>query len=238
VPSVVATGVPQLGQNRAPSGSGSLHTSHRTTPSIGAGTDPSAAGSPLPNSEVMQPTTFATPEDFRAWLRQHHDSATELWVGYYKKATGKPSMTWQESVDEALCYGWIDGVRRRVDDERYAIRFTPRRPGSVWSAVNVARVTELTKQRRMRAAGRRAFDARREDSSGIYSYEQRDRAIFSPAFERRFRAEPKAWADFEARPRWYRQAVIRWVMSAKKEETRERRLEKLISESAAGRTVI
>ena len=186
----------------------------------------------------MQPTTFATPEDFRAWLRQHHDSATELWVGYYKKATGEPSMTWQQSVDEALCYGWIDGVRKRIDDRRYMIRFTPRRPGSVWSAVTVARVAELTKQRRMRAAGRRAFEARREDRSGIYSYEQRDRAVFSPEFEKRFRAKRKAWADFEARPRWYRQAVIRWVMSAKKEETRERRLEKLIADSAAGRSVI
>ena len=186
----------------------------------------------------MHPTTFATPEDFRAWLRQHHDSEAELWVGYHKKATGKPSMTWQESVDEALCYGWIDGIRKRIDDERYMIRFTPRRRGSVWSAVNIARVAELTKQRRMRAAGRKAFEARREDRSGIYSYEQRDRAVFSPEFEKRFRAKRKAWADFESRPPWYRQAVIRWVMSAKREETRERRLTKLIAESAAGRSVI
>ncbi|HEX5936497.1 MAG TPA: YdeI/OmpD-associated family protein [Actinomycetota bacterium] len=185
----------------------------------------------------MQPTTFATPADFRAWLKQHHDSATELWVGYHKKATGKPSMTWQESVDEALCYGWIDGRRKRIDDERYMIRFTPRRRGSVWSTVNVARVAELTKQRRMRAAGRRAFEARREDRSGIYSYENRHRATLDPAYERRFRAKKRAWADFEARPRWYRQAAIRWVMSAKKEETRERRLAQLMSDSAAARAI-
>lgn len=189
------------------------------------------------DSEVMQPTTFAAPQHFRAWLRQHHDSATELWVGYYRKATGKPSMTWQESVDEALCYGWIDGLRKRVDDERYMIRFTPRRPGSVWSAVNIARVAELTKQRRMRAAGRTAFEARREDRSGIYSYERRDEAVFDPASEKRFRAKKRAWAAFEAMPRHYRQAVIRWVMTAKREETRERRLAQLIEESAAGKRI-
>jgi uncharacterized protein YdeI (YjbR/CyaY-like superfamily) len=244
VSGVVATGVPQLGQKRAPSGSGWSQNSHRTAPSIGAGTDPDpgsdegvAAGT-VGDSEAMQPTTFATAEDFREWLKQHHDSAIELWVGYYKKATGKPSMTWQESVDEALCYGWIDGVRKRIDDERYTIRFSPRRPGSIWSTVNIERVGELTKQRRMRAAGRKAFEARREDRSGIYSYENRDRATFDPAFEARFRAKKRAWADFERRPHWYRQAVIRWVMSAKKEETRERRLAKLIAESAAGRSVI
>jgi uncharacterized protein YdeI (YjbR/CyaY-like superfamily) len=237
VSGVVDTGVPQLGQNRAPSGSGWSQNSHRTAPSIGARTDPGSAAGPVGDSGVMQPTTFATPADFRAWLKQHHDSATELWVGYYKKATGRPSMTWQESVDEALCYGWIDGRRKRIDDERYMIRFTPRRPGSVWSKVNVDRVAELTKQRRMRAAGRAAFEARREDRSGIYSYENRDQATLDPAYERRFRAEKRAWADFEGRPRWYRQAVIRWVMSDKKEETRERRLAQLMSDSAAGRPI-
>jgi uncharacterized protein YdeI (YjbR/CyaY-like superfamily) len=186
------------------------------------------------DSGAMQPTTFEKPEDFRAWLRQHHASQRELWVGYHKKATGKPSMTWAGSVDEALCYGWIDGVRKRVDDERYMIRFTPRRPGSVWSAVNIARVAELEKQGRMRAAGRKAFAARREDRSGIYSYERRDEAVFDDATERRFRAKKRAWSNFEAMPRSYRQAVIRWVMTAKREETRERRLAQLIEDSAAG----
>ena len=187
--------------------------------------------------DLMDPTTFETPQAFRAWLEQHHDSASEVWVGYFRKATGKPSMTWAESVDEALCFGWIDGVRRRIDDERYTIRFTPRRKGSVWSVVNVGRVAELRKQGRMRAAGLKAFAARREDRSGIYSYEQRASATFDPAFERRFRANEKAWAHFGARPASYRQAAIRWVMSAKKEETRERRLATLIEDSAAGRTV-
>jgi uncharacterized protein YdeI (YjbR/CyaY-like superfamily) len=185
----------------------------------------------------MEPTTFEKPEDFRAWLRQYHASQRELWVGYYKKATGKPSMTWAGSVDEALCYGWIDGVRKRVDDERYMIRFTPRRPGSVWSAVNIARVAELEKQGRMRAAGRRAFEARREDRSGIYSYEQREQAVFDAPTERRFRMKRRAWSNFEAMPRSYRQAVIRWVMTAKREETRERRLAQLIERSAANERI-
>ena len=189
------------------------------------------------DSILMEPTTFERPEDFRAWLEQHHDSQSELWVGYHKKGSGKPSMTWRESVDEALCFGWIDGVRKSIDTERYTIRFTPRRAGSVWSAVNIERVAALTEERRMRPAGRKAFDARREDRSGIYSYEQRDKAVFDPAYEKRFRAKKKAWADFQARPAWYRQAAIRWVMTAKKEETRERRLTTLIDDSAAGRTI-
>jgi uncharacterized protein YdeI (YjbR/CyaY-like superfamily) len=170
-------------------------------------------------------------------LEQYHDSESELWVGYYKKGSAKPSMTWRESVDEAICFGWIDGVRKSLDTERYTIRFTPRRARSVWSAVNIERVAALTEERRMRPAGRKAFDARREDRSGIYSYEQRDKAVFDPAFEKRFRAKKKAWADFEARPAWYRQAAIRWVMTAKKEETRERRLATLIEDSGAGRTI-
>jgi uncharacterized protein YdeI (YjbR/CyaY-like superfamily) len=185
----------------------------------------------------MEPTTFERPQDFRAWLEQHHDSEAELWVGYHKKGSGKPSMTWPESVDEALCFGWIDGIRKRVDAERYMIRFTPRRARSVWSAVNIARVAVLTEEGRMRPAGIRAFAARREDRSGIYSYEQRDRAKLDPAFEKRFRAKKRAWASFEAMPRSYRQAAIRWVMTAKKEETRERRLATLMEASAAGRTV-
>jgi uncharacterized protein YdeI (YjbR/CyaY-like superfamily) len=211
-------------------------------PSIGGDTDPAAAlaeahRGPMGDSISMEPTTFERPTDFRAWLEQHHDSEPELWVGYYKRASGKPSMTWPESVDEALCFGWIDGVRKSIDAERYMIRFTPRRARSVWSAVNIERVTALTREGRMRPAGRVAFEARREDRSGIYSYEQREEAVLDPAYEKRFRAKKKAWADFELRPAWYRQAVIRWVMTAKKEETRERRLATLIEDSAAGRTI-
>jgi uncharacterized protein YdeI (YjbR/CyaY-like superfamily) len=205
--------------------------------SIGGATDPTAAPALLGDSIVMEPTTFERPEDFRAWLEQHHDSEPELWVGYYKKGSRKASITWPESVDEALCFGWIDGIRKSIDAERYMIRFSPRRARCVWSAVNIARVAVLTEAGRMRPAGLEAFEARREDRSGIYSYEQRDRAKLEPEFEKRFRAKKRAWASFEAMPKSYRQAAIRWVMTAKKEETRARRLAALIEDSAAGRTV-
>jgi uncharacterized protein YdeI (YjbR/CyaY-like superfamily) len=203
--------------------------------SIGLGTDPDGAS--MGDSRGMQLTTFERPEDFRRWLERHHASERELWVGYYKKSSGRASMTWAESVDEALCFGWIDGLRKRVDDDRYMIRFTPRRAGSIWSAVNIGRVAVLTEEGRMRPAGRKAFEARREDRSGIYSYERRDEAVFSPAFEKRFRAKKRAWAWFEAQPKGYRQNTIRWVMTAKREETRERRLATLIEDSAEGRRI-
>ena len=148
----------------------------------------------------------------------------ELWVGYYKKASGKPSMTWPESVDEALCFGWIDGVRKSIDDERYMIRFTPRRAGSNWSAVNIGRVAALTDAGRMQPAGLKAFEARREDRSGSTPTSSATRRCSMPAYEKRFRAKKSAWAWFGAQPRGYRQAAIRWVMTAKQEETRERRL--------------
>jgi uncharacterized protein YdeI (YjbR/CyaY-like superfamily) len=185
----------------------------------------------------MEPTTFETSEAFRAWLEQHHDSAPEIWVCYYKKSSGRKSITWTESVDEALCFGWIDSIRKSLDDQRYVNRFTPRRKGSVWSAINIRRVGELTEEGRMRPAGRKAFEARREDRSGIYSYERRDEAVLDPSFEQRFRARKRAWAFFEDSPPSYRQAAIRWVMTAKKEETRERRLGQLIERSAAGERV-
>ncbi|MEI7645311.1 MAG: YdeI/OmpD-associated family protein [Chloroflexales bacterium] len=180
---------------------------------------------------------FATPSAFAAWLEQHHASAQELWVGYYKKGSGQPSITWPESVDEALCFGWIDGLRKSIDADRYRIRFTPRKPDSTWSAVNVARVAVLTAEGRMRPAGLRAFDARRPERTAIYSYEQRHEATFDAASEAQFRANESAWAFFTARPPSYRQAAIRWVMSAKKAETRQRRLETLIADSAVGRTI-
>jgi uncharacterized protein YdeI (YjbR/CyaY-like superfamily) len=204
-------------------------------PSIGVGTDP--LGAAMGNSSVMKVTTFERPEAFRRWLERHHGTAPDLWVGYFKKASGRASMTWPESVDEALCFGWIDGIRKRIDDERYMIRFTPRRAGSVWSAVNIGRVAVLSDEGRMRPAGLDAFAARREDRSGIYSYEQRDQAVFPDAFEERFRADEEAWAWFEAQPKGYRQNTIRWVMTAKREETRERRLATLIADSAAGRRI-
>ncbi len=139
----------------------------------------------------MKPVFFATPQEFRAWLVEHHATATELWIGLYKKGSGRPSITWPEAVDEALCFGWIDSVRQRIDDERYMNRFTPRKPTSNWSAVNIRRVEELTEQRRMRAAGLKAFRERREDRTAIYSYEQRHLAKLEPAQERRFRAKKR-----------------------------------------------
>jgi uncharacterized protein YdeI (YjbR/CyaY-like superfamily) len=182
----------------------------------------------------MKPVFFADREAFRAWLEEHHATAKELWMGMYKKGSGRPSITWPEAVDEALCFGWIDGVRQRIDDESYMNRFTPRRPNSNWSAVNVRRVQELTRQRRMRAAGLKAFRERRDDKTATYSYEQRHQAKLDPAQERRFRSRKKAWDWFQTQPKGYRTTAVYWVLSAKRPETRERRLDTLIEDSAKG----
>jgi uncharacterized protein YdeI (YjbR/CyaY-like superfamily) len=188
----------------------------------------------------MKPTFFATPADFRAWLERNHDSAPELLVGFHKKGSGRPSITWPESVDEALCFGWIDGIRRTIDDGSYSIRFTPRRARSTWSNVNVKRVAELTKLGRMRPAGLRAFAARDPKRSGIYTYEQdapKPDAKLAPAYEKKFTANAKAWAFFQSQAPYYHRAVIRWVMSAKKEETQLKRLATLIDDSAHERRI-
>jgi uncharacterized protein YdeI (YjbR/CyaY-like superfamily) len=185
----------------------------------------------------MQPRFFATPGEWRDWLERHHATAPELVVGFYKRGTGRPSITWPQSVDQALCFGWIDGVRRRLDDERYAIRFTPRRQGSTWSRVNLARVKELTRLGLMRPAGRLAHQSRAPARTGLYSYEQRKRAKLPPALEARLKRNRKAWAYFQARPAWYRHLAVWWIVSAKKEETRARRLATLIGDSAAGRPI-
>jgi uncharacterized protein YdeI (YjbR/CyaY-like superfamily) len=185
----------------------------------------------------MKPRFFATPAEFCAWLEDHHANASELLVGFYKKGSGRPSITWQESVDEALCFGWIDGVRRSIDAESYSIRFTPRQKRSVWSAVNIKRAQELVVLGRMRPAGLAAFQARTDDRSAVYSHEQRRAARLEPEQEARFRAEPTAWTWFERQAPSYRRAAIHWVTSAKRAETRERRLAALIADSAAGRTV-
>jgi uncharacterized protein YdeI (YjbR/CyaY-like superfamily) len=185
----------------------------------------------------MKPKFFATPADFRAWLETHHETAKELLVGFHKKGTGKPSITWPESVDEALCFGWIDGVRHSLNEISYSIRFTPRRPTSIWSAINVARVAELTKQRRMRPAGDRAFAARTPERTGVYSFERLEAAKLTKAQEKTLRAHRKAAAFFDAQPPGYRKVVTHWVVSAKREETRERRLQRLIADSAAGRRI-
>jgi uncharacterized protein YdeI (YjbR/CyaY-like superfamily) len=183
-----------------------------------------------------QPAYFATPDDFRAWLEEHHDSAKELWVGFHKKSTGKPSITWPEAVDQALCFGWIDGIRKSVDSDSYMNRFTPRRPRSTWSAVNIKRVQELTAAGLMRPAGIAAFEKRTDDNSAVYSYEQRD-ARLDPEYERQIRTNEAAWSFFQAQSPWYRRTASRWVMSAKREETRRKRLAALIEDSAQGRTI-
>ena len=183
------------------------------------------------------PPVFETPADLRDWFDANHETASELWLGSYKKATGKPSVQWSEAVDEALCVGWIDSVRYSLDAERSAQRFTPRRKGSNWRAVNIAKVAELTAQGRMRPAGLAAFEARTDARSAVYSYEQRHAAAFAPDDEARFRANAAAWAWWEKRPPSYRTPATYWVVSAKKAETRARRLDTLIEDSAAGRTV-
>jgi uncharacterized protein YdeI (YjbR/CyaY-like superfamily) len=185
----------------------------------------------------VDPTFFATPEKFRAWLEEHHDKRKELWVGFYKKGSGKPSITWPEAVDEALCFGWIDGIRKSIDADSYTNRFTPRKARSTWSAINIKRAKELERLGRMHAAGRKAFDARTDDRSALYSYEQRHAAKLPPEQERQFKANKEAWKWFQAQPTSYRKAAIWWVVSAKKDETKARRLAALIDDSAHGRTV-
>jgi uncharacterized protein YdeI (YjbR/CyaY-like superfamily) len=182
-------------------------------------------------------TFFAAPADFRAWLDENHERASELLVGFYKRDSGRPSISWPEAVDEALCFGWIDGVRRRVDDESYTIRFTPRKPRSHWSKVNVRRVEELRREGRMGAAGLRAFEQRSEERTAQAAYEQDEEPELGADYERRFRANRKAWEFFQSRPPWYRRAATHWVVGAKREETRERRLGQLIDCSDQERTV-
>src|SRR5215470_2050751 len=171
---------------------------------------------------------FASPAEFRAWLEANFDTAKEVQVGYWKKGTGRPSLTWPESVDEALCFGWIDGLRKRVDGDRYKIRFTPRRPGSIWSAVNVRRVAELTKQKRMRAAGSRAFKARLEAKTAVYSFEQRETAKLPPDYAKKFKANEEAWRFFTSQAPSYQRVAAWFVISAKQEATRSRRLDVVI----------
>jgi uncharacterized protein YdeI (YjbR/CyaY-like superfamily) len=174
---------------------------------------------------------FRTPADLRRWFAKHHVTEEVLWVGFYRKESGHPSITWPESVDEALAVGWIDGIRKRIDEQRYKIRFTPRRRGSVWSAINIARVGELKKAGRMRPAGLDAFALRRENRSGIYSYEQRAPEMPEP-YAATLAANKRAQAFFAAQPPSYRKLACWFVLSAKKEETRAARLSKLIAASA------
>lgn len=179
-------------------------------------------------------TFFPSPADFRRWLEQNHDKVGELWVGFHKKASGRPSITWPESVDEALCYGWIDGVRYRIDEASYRIRFTPRQPKSIWSNVNVKRVAALKKLGRMAPAGLAAFAKADRKRAGVYSFEQKN-ARLGPAYEKKLKANRKAWEFFRAQPPYYQRLGAWFVISAKREETRAGRLATLIKACAAGR---
>ena len=184
----------------------------------------------------MRPRFFRDADGFRRWLGREHARARELWVGYHKRASGRASITWPESVDAALRFGWIDGIRKRIDDTRYMIRFTPRRATSIWSAVNIRRVQALRRLGLMRPAGLTAYARRTRERSGIYSFEQRPRRL--PArYQRVLRARPKAWAFFRAQPPWYRRATAWWVVSAKQEQTRARRLAILVEHSERGRPI-
>jgi len=181
----------------------------------------------------MSPKFFKTPAAFRKWLAANHAKSKELWVGYYKKDTGKASITWPESVDEALCFGWIDGIRKKFDDESYMIRFTPRKPESIWSAVNIRNAGRLVQEKRMMPAGLKAYAHRKEFRSGIYSYEQRPAELVEP-YATRFKKNKAAWKFFEAQPPYYRKMMTWFIVSAKTEETRMKRLDRLIEASAKG----
>ena len=178
----------------------------------------------------MKPRFFATPAQFRSWLAKHHKAAGELLVGFYKKDSGKPSMTWPQSVDEALCFGWIDGVRKRIDDESYSIRFTPRKPTSIWSAVNIKKIYDLTQQGLMQPAGVEAFQKRTENKSKIYAYEN-EPAELSAELKKKFKANKKAWNFFATQAPSYQKTIVHWIMRAKQETTRTSRLEKTITKS-------
>ena len=184
---------------------------------------------------MSDPTFFSTEADFRRWLERNHDKAGELLVGFWKKSSGKPSIDWPQARDQALCFGWIDGVRRSLGDEAYTIRFTPRREGSIWSKVNVERFAALKAAGHMTAAGERAYEENK-GKSGVYAYEK-PLTQLSADDEARFRKNNAAWADWEKRPPGYRKVVLHWVTSAKKPETRARRLGILIECSAKGEKI-
>lgn len=184
----------------------------------------------------MKPIFFATPPEWRGWLEKNHADKSEVLVGFHRKASGRPTMTWSEAVDQALCFGWIDGVRRSIDETSYYNRFTPRRPNSNWSAVNIKKVEQLTKQGLMHPAGLAAFERRSKERSTTSSYE-RANAKLDDSYEKRFRARKGAWIFWESQPPGYRRTATWWVMSAKREETRRRRLANLIEDSANGRRI-
>jgi uncharacterized protein YdeI (YjbR/CyaY-like superfamily) len=184
----------------------------------------------------MRPQFFSSPSQFHQWLMKNHDSSEELLVGFHKKTSGKKSITYPEALDEALCFGWIDGVRKSLGESSYTIRFTPRKAKSIWSLVNVRHVERLKKEGRMQRSGLAAFALRDAKRTGVYSFENKPREL-SPEFQKTFRANKKAWGFYEVQPPFFRRTSAFWVMSAKKEETRVRRLKHLIEASAKGERV-
>lgn len=184
----------------------------------------------------MEPTFFSTPSDFRNWLSKNHKKETELLVGFYKVDSGGESITWSQSVDEALCFGWIDGVRKSIDDKSYTIRFTPRKPTSIWSAVNLKKMEELIKKQLVKPAGLAAFEKRKESRSKIYTYEKAPVKL-DRNYEKKFKANKKAWAFFLSQAPSYQRVVFNWIMSAKQITTQHSRLEKLIDSSEAGKRI-
>lgn len=179
---------------------------------------------------------FPTPADFRKWLAEYHNSEKELLVGFYKVGCGKPSITWSQSVDEALCFGWIDGIRKNIDKDSYSIRSTPRKVNSIWSTININKVAELTRQGLMHPAGLAAYSKRSEAKSAIYSYEKPP-VVFAVEYEQLLKANKGAWTYFQSQPASYRNPVTHWVMSAKQEKTRQKRLHELIADCVAGRKI-
>jgi uncharacterized protein YdeI (YjbR/CyaY-like superfamily) len=184
-----------------------------------------------------RPIFFTRPSQFRDWLKKNHAKQLQQWIGFHRKSSGRPSITWPEAVDEALCFGWIDGLRKTVDAESYKIRFTPRRPKSTWSAINISRMKELARERRIYPAGAKAFARRLPAKSGIYAYENRQSAVLSAPAKRKFRSNGSAWKWFQEQAPSYRQTAIWWVISARRVETREKRLATLIGDSAAKRKI-
>lgn len=181
----------------------------------------------------MEPTFFETPADFRTWLQHNHEQKTELLVGFYKTGSGKASITWPQSVDEALCFGWIDGVRRSINEVSYSIRFTPRKAKSIWSAVNIKKIEELTAKGLMQPAGLAAYAKREESRSRVYSFENEEQ-VLKPEYEEQFKTNAKAWAFFKAQAPWYKKVSLHRVMTAKQEKTRLSRLEGLIKACEVG----
>ncbi|MEO8606871.1 MAG: YdeI/OmpD-associated family protein [Chloroflexota bacterium] len=186
---------------------------------------------------MTKPTFFPTPADWRKWLTTNHDKESELLVGFYKKDSGKPSITWPESVDQALCFGWIDGIRKSIDEESYTIRFTPRKPSSNWSGVNIKRFGELSEQGLVHPMGQAAFDKRKDERSNVYSYEQRDKIELDEAYLKQLKANAQAYKFFEAQPASYQRTVRHWIMGAKRPETQQKRLETLIENSVNERRI-